>query len=234
MMKKIEQITVNESELDALVKRERQEEIQKQVEEMNGKISALCDALEDIDEKCYGWIKIKNKNVYYHTGIGAVLPNLATFQLGKCNTAEYYDSNSFLQLFEGYTGRLPEKQEIQTLFGNISTFHEEKVKSESESDPAFVKDLADPAFEKDLEDEETKTIEKNTPYGNYVIKHIKKDFPNHFTVKNQIKSGEYTVNREGNNKEQWGIEIVHKEYRPHGGGPNYFASMPRNYDGGGF
>lgn len=112
----IREIYVDDKNIDRFVNHESKNEILNELYQFNRKFSDLLSEVENlIEEK---WVYIKNKKVYYHSDIVALVPDFNEFTLGNCSTYFRFEESTLNLEFNGYSGCVIRHNELLKIIDN--------------------------------------------------------------------------------------------------------------------
>ncbi len=124
--KSIEKVAISEDVVNIIASDIQSKLIDSQIESVNKllaeHIPSIRAEFETIMKNSDNWVKIENKDVFYNTDIHSLLPNFANFEVGQQTSKLAYDSSTFKNTFEGYTGELPTKDELIKMFTDNNRF----------------------------------------------------------------------------------------------------------------
>lgn len=112
-IKSIENFYLNEKYIENFVEAELRQELYKELNNFNKLFSKLTSEIEALLKD--KWIYIKNKQVYYHSEINALIPDFSKFKASSCNTYYSFDISTLNVDFNDYKGRIVHHDELKRI-----------------------------------------------------------------------------------------------------------------------
>lgn len=120
--KNIESVKVSDEVAMSIVTKLKEAEINRQISFLNPYLATIVSEFSRTNSRNKGWIKIKNKDLFYNSIITALVPNIATFECGCCTSKLAFTPSSFKKEFCGYVGSLMSENEVKCAFEDKEQF----------------------------------------------------------------------------------------------------------------